>query len=383
MSGLRGAASVVGAGTFGLGEAPGLTELEITAGAARAALDDAGLRAADVDGVFCASVTHNMGSLALCEYLGVTPKFSDSSMIGGSSNLAHVMTAAMAIATGQCDIVLVGLWEQPALGVGAAGVDLAAGPLRGALRAAPADHLLRAGSVASHARIRHHAPATRRDRGGGARVGGAEPGSVSGASRLRSPMFWRRAPSATRSRCATAALSPTAAARWCWPRPIARGTLRARPCRCSARRWRTGTAISRACPTRRPPRRRKPAPAPARWLACRFRISTLWRSTTPSPSPPSCSWRIWGFCAKGEGGAFVEDGAIAPGGRLAVNTNGGGLSCCHPGMYGMFPLIESVRQLRGDAGERQQDSAEIALAHGNGGVFSSQVTLVLGTDATL
>ena len=90
-----------------------------------------------------------------------------------------------------------------------------------------------------------------------------------------------------------------------------------------------------------------------------------------------------GFCSKGEGGPFVEDGAIAPGGELAVNTNGGGLSCCHPGMYGMFPLIESVRQLRGDAGAHQQDAPEIALAHGNGGVFSSQVTLILGTDAAL
>ena len=90
-----------------------------------------------------------------------------------------------------------------------------------------------------------------------------------------------------------------------------------------------------------------------------------------------------GFCAKGEGGGFVEDGAIAPGGKLAVNTNGGGLSCCHPGMYGMFPLIEAVRQIRGDAGKRQIDGAELALAHGNGGVFSSQVSVVLGTDATL
>ncbi len=82
-------------------------------------------------------------------------------------------------------------------------------------------------------------------------------------------------------------------------------------------------------------------------------------------------------------GAFVENGAIAPVGRLVVNTNGGGLSCCHPGMYGIFPLIEAVRQLRGDCGERQQASPEIALAHGNGGLFSSQVTLILGTDGTL
>jgi acetyl-CoA acetyltransferase len=90
-----------------------------------------------------------------------------------------------------------------------------------------------------------------------------------------------------------------------------------------------------------------------------------------------------GFCPKGEGGRFVADGAIAPGGRLAVNTNGGGLSCCHPGMYGIFPLIEAVRQLRGETGQRQVEGAEIALAHGNGGVFSSQVTVVLGTQATV
>ena len=76
MSGLRGAASIAGAGTYGLGEAPGQSELEITAGAVRAALDDAGLKTADVDGVFCASMTYNMGSLTLCEYLGIAPKFS-------------------------------------------------------------------------------------------------------------------------------------------------------------------------------------------------------------------------------------------------------------------------------------------------------------------
>src|SRR6185369_12670943 len=84
-----------------------------------------------------------------------------------------------------------------------------------------------------------------------------------------------------------------------------------------------------------------------------------------------------GFCPKGEGGRFVEDGAIAPGGRLAVNTNGGGLSCVHPGMYGLFLLVESVRQLRGEAGDRQLERCELAVAHGNGGVLSSEATVVL------
>jgi acetyl-CoA acetyltransferase len=90
-----------------------------------------------------------------------------------------------------------------------------------------------------------------------------------------------------------------------------------------------------------------------------------------------------GFCKKGEGGAFVEGGAIAPGGRLAVNTNGGGLSCTHPGMYGIFTVIEAVRQLRGQGGERQVPGVTTALAHGNGGTLSSQSTAILGTFETL
>jgi acetyl-CoA acetyltransferase len=90
-----------------------------------------------------------------------------------------------------------------------------------------------------------------------------------------------------------------------------------------------------------------------------------------------------GFCAKGEGGAFVRGGAIAPGGRLPVNTNGGGLSCVHPGMYGIFALIEAVRQLRGEGGDRQVAGARTALAHGNGGTLSSQATAVLGLAQTL
>jgi acetyl-CoA acetyltransferase len=90
-----------------------------------------------------------------------------------------------------------------------------------------------------------------------------------------------------------------------------------------------------------------------------------------------------GFCPKGEGGRFVQDGAIAPGGRLAVNTNGGGLSCVHPGMYGLFLIVEAVTQLRRAAGARQLSRCDVALCHGNGGTLASQVTALLGTAATL
>jgi len=90
-----------------------------------------------------------------------------------------------------------------------------------------------------------------------------------------------------------------------------------------------------------------------------------------------------GFCAKGEGASFIEGGRIAPGGALPTNTHGGGLSCVHPGMNGVFTLIEAVRQLRGEAGERQVANAKIALAHGNGGVLSSQSVVILGAGETV
>ena len=90
-----------------------------------------------------------------------------------------------------------------------------------------------------------------------------------------------------------------------------------------------------------------------------------------------------GLCGKGEGGRFVSGGRISPGGELAVNTNGGGLSYNHPGMYGLLLLVEVVRQIRDECGERQVADAKLALVHGNGGVLSSQVTAVLGSEETL
>ncbi|MFE4819690.1 acetyl-CoA acetyltransferase [Streptomyces sp. NPDC056704] len=90
-----------------------------------------------------------------------------------------------------------------------------------------------------------------------------------------------------------------------------------------------------------------------------------------------------GFCAKGEGGQFVEKGRLTVGGKLPVNTDGGGLSAQHPGMRGLFLLVEAVRQLRGEAGERQVRKAggrlpELAVASGTGGWFCSSGTVVLG-----
>jgi acetyl-CoA acetyltransferase len=87
-----------------------------------------------------------------------------------------------------------------------------------------------------------------------------------------------------------------------------------------------------------------------------------------------------GFCKKGEGGPFVEDGKLALGGALPTNTDGGGLSHCHPGMRGMFLLVEAVRQLRGEAIGRQVDGARLCCVNGTGGWFSTASTAILGAD---
>jgi acetyl-CoA acetyltransferase len=88
-----------------------------------------------------------------------------------------------------------------------------------------------------------------------------------------------------------------------------------------------------------------------------------------------------GFCAKGEGGSFVENDGLGLKGNLPTNTDGGGLSACHPGMRGMFLIVEAVRQLRGQGGATQVPDALIAVAHGTGGMLSTGATLILGKDA--
>lgn len=87
-----------------------------------------------------------------------------------------------------------------------------------------------------------------------------------------------------------------------------------------------------------------------------------------------------GFCGPGEAASFVADGRIRPGGAFPLDTSGGGLSYCHPGMYGLLLLVEAVRQLRHEAGERQVPDAEVALAHGTGGILSTHATVLLGRD---
>jgi acetyl-CoA acetyltransferase len=87
-----------------------------------------------------------------------------------------------------------------------------------------------------------------------------------------------------------------------------------------------------------------------------------------------------GFCPKGEAGRFVEAGALRNGGPMPVNPDGGGLSACHPGMRGLFLLVEAATQLRGEAGTRQVPNARLACVSGTGGWMCSSGTMILGVN---
>ena len=88
-----------------------------------------------------------------------------------------------------------------------------------------------------------------------------------------------------------------------------------------------------------------------------------------------------GFCGRGEALDWIAGGRIRPGGDFPLNPSGGGLSYCHPGQFGILLLVEAVRQLRGECGDRQVPDARLAVAHGTGGILSTHATVVLGVDA--
>jgi acetyl-CoA acetyltransferase len=97
-------------------------------------------------------------------------------------------------------------------------------------------------------------------------------------------------------------------------------------------------------------------------------------------SGPPIMLESLGFCPPGEGVHFFAEGRSTPGGTLPINTNGGGLSYTHSGMYGIFPIIEATRQLRGEGGARQVPGARLSLVNGMGGMLSAAGTLVLSSE---
>ena len=380
MSGLRGAAAAVGIGLSEFGEVPNFSYLELMAQAVDRALADAGLRKSDIDGVFCVTSPHNVPVIGACEYLGIKPKVVEGTMLGGSSFVNFLQWAALALDADLCEVALITFGSDLRTGAGRLRIPDHRWEEVYRPRNPPTSYALAA------ARHMHQYGTTR-----------AQLAEVAVAARA-----WARLNPAAMMQDPLSIEDVLAARIICDP-------LSLYDC-CLVCDGAGAVIMTRADRARDFPR----PPAYLLGVAAEIGHNSITQAddmtvTAAVRSGPRAfemaglqrddvdvlalydAFTIntilfledLGYCAKGEGGAYVEGGAIAPGGRLAVNTNGGGLSCVHTGMYGIFLIIEAVEQLRGQAGERQVPGAQVALVHGNGGMLSSQVTALFGATATL
>ena len=386
---LRGAAAIVGAvdavsPTGALDRPVAKLEVDMIA----AALDDAGLALADVDAVI--SNNGMMASLDLAERLGVRGRFTDSTMTGGSSFEVHVEHAAAAIASGLCDVAVIVYAATPRSGknpFGGGGPPMG-GDLPFMEWDLPYGLGLPASSYSLAARRHMHEYGTTSEQLAAIAVSLREWAAKNPNAYYRTPITiddvlespWVAEPLHKLDCClvtdGAGALVLTSAAR---ARDLRRppvyvlgaGTAHTHGMSISQMPDLTTTGAAVSGPQAMRMAGITPGDVDVVELYDSFTITAL------------MTLEDLGFCAKGEGGSFVADGRLGPGGALPTNTNGGGLAYTHPGMYGMFILVEAVRQLRGDGDDRQVSGAEIAVANGCGGVLSCTSTIVLGTDATL
>ncbi len=387
MNTMRGSTAIVGVGQAGIGEAPGRTDMEIMVEAAQKAVADAGLSMRDIDGITTASVGASMWALPTVEYLGIRPKFVDSTMVGGCSFVSHMMPAMLALNAGLCDNVLVCYGSTQRTNVMNRAQQEA---LRAPLDPQPFETPYQSNIVPAYAlaaaRHMHQYGTTRRDL--------AEVAVAARKWAQRNPEAFMRDPLSIEDVLAARMVADPLSLRDCCMVSDGAGAyvmtradrarhLKQKPVyvlgnataiwhrQISSMPDLTVTAARESGERAFAMAGMKPADIDVVELYDAFTINTI------------LFLEDLGFCKKGEGGAFVANGGIAPGGHLPVNTNGGGLSCVHPGMYGMFIAIEAVRQLRGEGGERQVAGAETAVVHGNGGLLSAQATAILGTEAVL
>ena len=384
MSGLkRGGAVIVGAAESDLGQvADGMSPLDLMAQGTQRALADCGLALKDVDGLFCATAQSRLSVLAFAEYLGIQPAYVDSTIVGGSSFEYHVAHAAAAIALGLCNVAVVAYGStQRSIGRRQASMR-EINPYETSYRP------FMPSSAYALAASRHmHQYGTTREQLAAVAVAAREWALLNPAAWEKKPLTVEGVLSArmvsypftVRDICLVTdgggAIVITSAER---ARSLKKPPVYVLGC---------GQSVTHNAISSMPDLTVTGAVASGKEAFAMAKLGPADVDAVELYDAFTLNTMLFledlGFCKKGEGGAFVSGGRIAPKGALPVNTNGGGLSYCHPGMYGLFLLIEAVRQLRGECGARQVKDCEVALAHGNGGVLSSQSTVILGNQATV
>lgn len=384
----RGKTVIAGVGTAGLGKAEGYTELEILSQAALAAIKDAGLELSDIDGITTCSSLSPMWALPVIEYLGLKPSYIDSTMLGGSSYIAHLLPAIQALESGQCNAVLVcyGSTQRTAK-FNRAELTKVRRVLEPQPYEMPYNPPLPVAAYALAASRHMHQYGTTREQLAEVAVAARKWAQLNHEAVMRTDLTIEEvmdskpiaAPLTVRDCC----MVNDGAGAFVLVRADRADDLPNKPVyvlgnatavwhrQISAMDDLTITSATESGSRCFEMAGYSAADMDLAMLYDAFTINTL------------LFLEDLGFCDKGESGSFVADGGIAPGGRLAVNTNGGGLSCIHPGMYGVYLVIEAVRQLRGECGDRQLNHPQLAVVHGNGATLSSQATAVLGTADTL
>ena len=363
--------------------APDKTAFQIIGECTREALADAGLELADVDGLFGATMTMGpMGMVQLSEYLDIKPRYLDGSNIGGSSFVSHVAHAGAAIHAGLCEVALIVYGSTAASDAMAIGTGQSGGRDPGAAFVSPYGMTL-VSSYAMVARRHMHEYGTTSEQLADIAVSTRHHASLNPNAKMRQPI--------TRDDVLESRLiaDPLHLLDCCIISDgggalVVTSLERARDLRQTpVRVLGTGEAVAHreiGAPdllTIAARQSGEQAFAMAGRSPADIDFCTIYDSFTITVL---ATLENLGFCKPGEGGAFVENGGIGLSGRLPVNPDGGGLSSNHPGMRGIFLVIEAVRQLRGGLGERQVADARTALVHGTGGylgLMHSGATLIL------
>jgi acetyl-CoA C-acetyltransferase len=379
-----GEVAVVGAYESPRRKAPGVHPYEIQAECVRGALADAGLERGDVDGLCTAATYGSEGGsqleiIDLAEYLGIKPRWYDSTDTGGAAFISHAGHAALAIAAGLVEVVVVTYAalgrsseipeSEVASAWGPGQFEIPFGPTLVARYALAAQrHMHEYGTTPEQ--LAAIAVQCRANAASNPHAMYRTPLTVDEV--VNSPMI---ASPLHRFDCCVISDSGGAFVL----------TSKRRAERLSRKPvyilgW--GEAIGQIQMNQMNPftetvAKRSGADAftSAGMSPKEIDCAQIYDSFTPTVL---LTLESLGFCKPGEGGPFVESGEIAPTGRLPINTDGGGMSSNHPGRRGVLAVVEAVRQLRGESPGVQLKSPRTCLVNGTGGALSATATMILG-----
>lgn len=384
-SNLRGSVAAVGVGLTAFGDLPGRSSRENLAEAAFRALADAGIDKSEVDGLFTSNFPETFPCLHVAEYLGLNPVVMDDTNIGGAVYVSQLQHAAAAIQTGLCKVALITMGSNTRSKLKQSGII-----------DAPRESFKYSDEYKPKAPMNAYALAAARHmhQYGTTREQLAEVAVSAREWARKNPRAMRRTPLTVDDVMQSKMVcDPLSALDCCLIADAGAAVVLV-----SAERARdlpqtpvyllgVGVATSHAGIAQMPDLTVTAAAEASKRAYAMAGVSARDIDVVEVYDAFTINTILFledlGFCPKGEGGNFVSDGNIAPGGTLPVNTNGGGLSCVHPGMYGLMLIVECIEQLRGSAGERQVQNAQLALCNGNGGHLSSEVTAIFGTEAAL